>query len=106
MVFYFYVVAKGRTEPAENRLMHVVYSILRIGMVLICISELANFIYNFHVHNFIYWTDNPGAANAADSILRHSPQCFLNAASLDINVAGTGLCGRILVCLFLLFNLD
>lgn len=59
MTFYFYVVNKGSTEPAENKMMHIVYTVLRVGMVLVCISELTTFIYHYHVNNFIYWTDNP-----------------------------------------------
>lgn len=59
MTFYYFVVAKGHTEPAENRMMHIAYTVLRIGMVLVVISEITCFMYNYHVHNFIYWTDNP-----------------------------------------------
>lgn len=59
MTFYFFVVAKGRTEPAQNILMHVVYTVLRIGMVLVMVSELTTFLYNFHIGNSVYWTDNP-----------------------------------------------
>lgn len=59
MTFYFYVVAHGRTEPSQNKMMHIVYSVLRLGMVLVCISELTDVIYNYHINNFIYWTDNP-----------------------------------------------
>ena len=59
MTFYYYVVSKGFTRPEENRMMHIVYTVLRIGMVLAILSELALFTYNLHIHNFIYWTDNP-----------------------------------------------
>lgn len=59
MTFYFYVLSKGTTLPQENRMMHIVYTVLRIGMALAVLSELALFSYNLHVHNFIYWTDNP-----------------------------------------------
>ncbi|SEQ01491.1 hypothetical protein SAMN03080615_00021 [Amphritea atlantica] len=59
MTFYFYVVSKGFTLAAENRMMHIVYTVLRIGMVLVVISELTTFIYNYRINNFIYWTDNP-----------------------------------------------
>ena len=59
MTFYYFVVAKGHTEPAEKRMMHIAYTVLRIGMVLVVISEITCFMYNYHVHNFIYWTDNP-----------------------------------------------
>jgi hypothetical protein len=59
MTFYFYVVAKGHTDKSQNVLMHIVYTILRIGMVLVLVSELTNFMYNYHINNFIYWTDNP-----------------------------------------------
>jgi hypothetical protein len=59
MTNYFYVVAKGKTEPAESRMMHIVYTVLRIGMVLVMLSEITTLIYNYHIHNFIYWTDNP-----------------------------------------------
>ena len=59
MTFYFYVVNKGVTIKAENQMMHIVYTVLRIGMALVCLSEFTTFIYNYHVNNFIYWTDNP-----------------------------------------------
>ncbi len=59
MTFYFFVVAKGHTVAEEKRMMHIVYTILRIGMVLVMVSEVTTFIYNYHINNFIYWTDNP-----------------------------------------------
>lgn len=59
MTFYFYVVAQGQTEPAQNRMMHVVYTVLRVGMVFAIVSEVAGFMYYYHIDNFIYWTDNP-----------------------------------------------
>lgn len=59
LTFYYFVVAKGHTEPAEKRMMHIAYNVLRIGMVLVVLSEITTLIYNYHVHNFIYWTDNP-----------------------------------------------
>lgn len=59
MTFYFYVVAKGRTDKSQNVMMHIVYSVLRVGMVLVMVSELTMIIYNYHINNFIYWTDNP-----------------------------------------------
>ncbi len=59
MTNYFYMVAKGGTETAENRMMHIVYTILRIGMVLAVVTEVTTLIYYYHVDNFVYWTDNP-----------------------------------------------
>lgn len=59
MTNYFYVVSRGHTEPAENRMMHIVYTVLRVGMVAAMLTEVTTFAYNYHVHNFIYWTDNP-----------------------------------------------
>ena len=59
MTFYFYVVAKGRTDQSQNIMMHIVYSVLRVGMVLVMFSELTIILYNYHINNFIYWTDNP-----------------------------------------------
>ena len=59
LTFYLYVVAQGKTEPAQNKMMHVVYTVLRVGMVLVLVSELTCFMYNYHVDNFVYWTDNP-----------------------------------------------
>ncbi|MBL0709933.1 MAG: hypothetical protein JJV99_02785 [Colwellia sp.] len=59
MTFYFYVVAKGKTDKSQNVMMHIVYTVLRVGMVLVVISEITMFIYNYHINNFIYWTDNP-----------------------------------------------
>ncbi len=59
MTFYFYVVAKGRTEKSQNILMNIVYKVLRVGMVLVMCSEVTVIIYNYHINNFIYWTDNP-----------------------------------------------
>lgn len=59
MTNYFYVVSRGGTEPAENRMMHIVYTILRIGMALVVTSEITTLVYYYHVDNFIYWTDNP-----------------------------------------------
>ncbi|PHR83989.1 MAG: hypothetical protein COA59_08555 [Colwellia sp.] len=59
MTFYFYVVAKGRTDKSQNIMMHIVYSVLRVGMVLVMVSELTTVLYNYHINNFIYWTDNP-----------------------------------------------
>lgn len=59
MTFYFYVVAKGKTEKSQNVMMHIVYTVLRVGMVLVMVSELTTIIYNYYINNFIYWTDNP-----------------------------------------------
>lgn len=59
MTFYFYVVAKGHTEQSQNVMMHIVYTVLRVGMVLVMCSELTMIIYHYHINNFIYWTDNP-----------------------------------------------
>ncbi|MDP7593344.1 MAG: hypothetical protein QF552_11755 [Litorilituus sp.] len=59
MTFYFYVVAKGHTEKSQNVMMHIVYTVLRVGMVLVIVSEITMVIYHYHVNNFIYWTDNP-----------------------------------------------
>lgn len=59
MTFYFYVVAKGRTEKPQNIMMHIVYKVLRVGMILVLLSETTVVIYNYHINNFIYWTDNP-----------------------------------------------
>ena len=59
MTNYFCMVAKGHTGPAENRMMHIVYTVLRIGMVLAVLTEITTFAYYYHVDNFIYWTDNP-----------------------------------------------
>ena len=59
MTMYFYLVSKGKTEPAEGKMMHVLYRILRVGMFLALVTEGTSFFYYFHVDNFIYWTDNP-----------------------------------------------
>ncbi len=59
MTFYFYVVAKGRTEKSQNIMMNIVYTVLRVGMVLVMCSEITVIIYNYHINNFIYWTNNP-----------------------------------------------
>jgi len=59
MTFYFYVVAKGKTDSSQNQMMHVVYTVLRIGMGLVMLSELSVIAYHIHYMNFIYWTDNP-----------------------------------------------
>ena len=59
MTNYFYMVAKGSTGPAENKMMHIVYSVLRIGMILAVVTEITTLIYYYHVDNFVYWTDNP-----------------------------------------------
>lgn len=59
MTLYYCMVAKGHTEPAEKRIMHIMYNILRVGMALALLTELTNLIYYYHVDNFVYWTDNP-----------------------------------------------
>lgn len=59
MTFYFYVVAKGHTEKSQNIMMHIVYTVLRVGMVLVMLSEVIMIIYQYQINNFIYWTDNP-----------------------------------------------
>lgn len=59
MTFYFYVVAKGKTEPSQGVLMQVVYRVLRIGMALVLTSELTTLLYNQHIGNTAYWNDNP-----------------------------------------------
>lgn len=59
MTMYFYLVAKGKTDPAEKNVMHILYTILRVGMVLAIATEITCLIYYYHVDNFIYWTDNP-----------------------------------------------
>ena len=40
-------------------MMHIIYTALRVGMVLVLISEITCFMYNFQIDNFVYWTDNP-----------------------------------------------
>jgi hypothetical protein len=59
MTFYFYVVAKGHTDKSQNVMMHIVYTVLRIGMILVMCSELTMAAYHYHINNFSYWTDNP-----------------------------------------------
>lgn len=59
MVFYFYFVAKGNTVESQNIMMHIVYTILHVGMVLIACSELTEMLYNHHIGNMAYWTNNP-----------------------------------------------
>ena len=59
MVFYFYVVAKGNTAQSKNIMMHIVYTILHVGMILIACSELTEMLYNNHMGNAEYWTNNP-----------------------------------------------
>lgn len=59
MTFYYYVVAQGQTHAAQNRMMHIVYTLLRIGMVLVIATEIILIAYHYRTHNFIYWTDNP-----------------------------------------------
>jgi hypothetical protein len=59
MTNYFYVVAKGSTVAAENRMMRIVYTVLRIGMALVVLSELTTLANNYHIENTYYWTDNP-----------------------------------------------
>lgn len=59
MTLYYYLVAKGKTEEAEKKIMHILYIVLRIGMCLAVLTEVTTLIYYYHVDNFIYWTDNP-----------------------------------------------
>lgn len=59
MTFYFYVVSQGKTDKSQNVMMHIVYRILRIGMVLVLCSELTLVLYNYYINNTGYWTDNP-----------------------------------------------
>ncbi len=59
MVFYYYVVSQGETHPEQRKMMHIVYFILRIGMMLIVLSEFVIFQYNYQVNNYLYWTANP-----------------------------------------------
>ncbi|GAB6071115.1 hypothetical protein JCM30760_22120 [Thiomicrorhabdus hydrogeniphila] len=59
MIFYYYVVGQGTTHPAQHKFMHIVYFVLRIGMVLILISEFVVFEYNYQVNNYLYWMGNP-----------------------------------------------
>lgn len=59
MTFYFYVVSQGKTDKSQNVMMHIVYRILRIGMVLVLCSELTLVLYNYYINNTAYWTDNP-----------------------------------------------
>lgn len=59
MTMYYYLVAKGKTESNEKDMMHVLYNILRVGMILAVVTEITCLLYHFHVDNFIYWTDNP-----------------------------------------------
>ncbi len=35
MTFYFYVVAKGHTDKSQNVMMNIVYTVLRVGLVLV-----------------------------------------------------------------------
>jgi hypothetical protein len=59
LTMYYYLLAKGHAEPAEKKMMHILYNILRVGMVLAVLTEITCFLYHFHIDNFIYWTDNP-----------------------------------------------
>lgn len=59
MIFYYYVVAQGNTHPEQRKFMHIVYFVLRIGMMLIILSEFAMFQYNYQVNNYLYWMNNP-----------------------------------------------
>ncbi|MBF6057377.1 MULTISPECIES: hypothetical protein [Thiomicrorhabdus] len=59
LVFYYYVVAAGETLPEQRKFMHIVYFVLRIGMMLIVLSEFAIFLYSYHINNYLYWMANP-----------------------------------------------
>lgn len=59
MTMYFYLVAKGKTEEAEKNMMHILYTILRVGMVLAVLTEITTFMYFYYADNFVYWIDNP-----------------------------------------------
>lgn len=59
MVFYYYVVAQGQTHLEQRKLMHIVYFVLRIGMMLIVVSEFVKFEYNYQINNYLYWMANP-----------------------------------------------
>jgi len=59
MTFYFYVVATGRMDKFKNIILNIVYTVLRVGIALVMVAELTMLIYNYHVNNFIYWTNNP-----------------------------------------------
>ena len=55
LTLYFYLVAKGRTLPEQGKMMHVAYTLLRVGMSLAVISELAAFAYHYQQGNSDYW---------------------------------------------------
>ena len=59
LIFYYYVVAQGSTLPEQRKLMHIVYFVLRVGMVLIVFSEFFVFQYSYQVNNYLYWMHNP-----------------------------------------------
>jgi len=59
LAFYFYVVSQGKTTQSQNQLMHLVYTILRVGMVLVLCGELALLVGHCLLDNNLYWQDNP-----------------------------------------------
>jgi len=59
LTFYFYIVAWGHIEKPALKMMQIVVKVLRIGMVLIVIAELATLLYHFQSGLASYWLDNP-----------------------------------------------
>lgn len=59
MVFYYYSLAQGGLDEAQRKLVHIVYFVLRIGMLLIVVAEFAKFQYNIQINNYLYWMANP-----------------------------------------------
>lgn len=59
-VIFFHVVAiRGSTSMDERRFMHIIYLVLRIGMIILFTSELLMLWYSYTVNNYLYWMQNP-----------------------------------------------
>lgn len=55
LTFYFFLVSKGSTEPAEGRMLHITFTVLRVGMALALLSELSALYYHYSQGNASYW---------------------------------------------------
>jgi hypothetical protein len=57
MVFYYAAMWDGKISEDESHFMHIVYFILRIGMLILIPWELLVMGYNLVVHNAVYYTE-------------------------------------------------
>ncbi|MEX0652293.1 MAG: hypothetical protein WD153_02425 [Candidatus Paceibacterota bacterium] len=55
LIFYYVAIQDGIIDASEKRFMHVVYRVLRVGLVLIIVTELCLALFHYMQDGFLFF---------------------------------------------------